>query len=46
MMPYLLTPRFRVLLDKLTGLQLVKKFPAFLYHTQKRITVDRTYLDE
>ena len=26
---YLLTPRCRVLLVKLTGLQLVKKFPAF-----------------
>ena len=26
---YLLTPRCRVLLEKLTGLQLVKKFPAF-----------------
>ena len=39
---YLLTPWFRVLLEKLTGLQLVKKFPAFLwnpkvrYRTQKR----------
>ena len=27
--PYLLTPWCRVLLDKLTGFQLVKKFPAF-----------------
>ena len=26
---YLLTPRCRVLLEKLTGLQLVKRFPAF-----------------
>ena len=26
---YLLTPWYRVLLEKLTGLQLVKKFPAF-----------------
>jgi len=26
---YLLTPWCRVLLEKLTGLQLVKKFPAF-----------------
>ena len=39
---YLLTPWCRVLLEKLTGLQLVKKFPAFLwnpnvhYHTHKR----------
>ena len=28
-LPYLLTPWCRVLLEKLTGLQLVKKFPAF-----------------
>ena len=34
---YLLTPWSRVLLKKLTGLQLVKKFPAF-YGTQKFIT--------
>jgi hypothetical protein len=27
---YLLTPWSRVLLEKLTGLQLVKKFPAFM----------------
>ena len=26
---YLLTPRCRVILEQLTGLQLVKKFPAF-----------------
>jgi hypothetical protein len=32
--PYLLTPLNRVLLQKLTGLQLVKKFPAF-YGTQR-----------
>ena len=36
---YLLTPWCRVLLEKLTGLQLVKKFPAFFWnpyapHTQ------------
>ena len=31
---YLLTPRNRVLLEKLTGFQLVKKFPAF-YGTRK-----------
>jgi hypothetical protein len=35
--PYLLTPWNRVLLEKLTGPQLVKKFPAF-YGTQKFIT--------
>ena len=35
--PYLLTPWCRVLLEKLTGLLLVKKFPAF-YGTQSFIT--------
>ena len=35
--PYLLTPRCRVLLEKLTGLQLVKKFPAF-HGTRRFIT--------
>ena len=34
----LLTPRCRVLLEKLTGLQLVKKFPAF-HGTRMFITV-------
>src|SRR5215510_1293529 len=34
---YLLTPWCKVLLEKLTGLQLVKKFPAF-YGTRKFIT--------
>ena len=34
---YLLTPLCRVLLEKLTGLQLVKKFPAF-YATRRFIT--------
>ena len=39
---YLLTPWCRVLLEKLTGLQLIEKFPAFLwnpkfhYRTHKR----------
>ena len=35
--PYLLTPWCRVLLEKLTGLQLVKKFPAF-HETRRFIT--------
>jgi len=34
---YLLTPWCRVLLEKLTGLQLVKKFPTF-YGTRRFIT--------
>jgi len=34
---YLLTPWSRVLLEKLNGFQLVKKFPAF-YGTQRFIT--------
>ena len=34
---YLLTPRCRVLLEKLTGLQLFKKFPAF-HGTRRFIT--------
>jgi len=34
---YLLTPWSRVLLEKLPGFQLVKKFPAF-YGTRKFIT--------
>ena len=34
---YLLTPRCRVLPEQLTGLQLVKKFPAF-YGTRRFIT--------
>ena len=37
LLTYLLTPWCRVLLDKLTGLQLVKKFPAF-YGTRRFIT--------
>jgi hypothetical protein len=37
LLTYLLTPWSRVLLEKLTGLQLVKKFPAF-YGTWKFIT--------
>ena len=35
---YLLTPWCRILLKKLTGLQLVKKFPAF-HRTRRFITV-------
>jgi hypothetical protein len=34
---YLLTPCSRVLVEKLTGFQLVKKFPAF-YGTRRFIT--------
>ena len=37
LLSYLLTPWCRVLLEKLTGLQLVKKFPAF-YGTRRFIT--------
>ena len=37
MQPYVLTPWCRVLLEKLTGLQLVKKFPAF-HGTRRFIT--------
>ena len=37
LLTYLLTPWCRVHLDKLTGLQLVKKFPAF-YGTRRFIT--------
>ena len=36
-LPYLLTPWCRVLLEQLTGLQLVKKFPAF-HGTRRFIT--------
>jgi hypothetical protein len=36
LLTYLLTPWSRVLLEKLTGLQLVKKFPAF-YGTRRFI---------
>ena len=37
LLTYLLTPWCRVLLEKLAGLQLVKKFPAF-YGTRRFIT--------
>ena len=37
LLTYLLTPWSRVLLEKLTGLQLVKKFPAF-YGTRRFVT--------
>ena len=37
LLDYLLTANSRVLLEKLTGLQLVKKFPAF-YRTRRFIT--------
>jgi len=39
---YLHTPWNRVLLEKLTGLQLVKKFPAF-YETRRFITATCPY---
>ena len=42
LLTYLLTPRCRVLLEKLTGLQLVKKFPAF-YGAQRFITALTSY---
>jgi len=37
LLTYLLTPWCRVLLEKLTGLQLVKKFPVF-HRTRRFIT--------
>ena len=37
LLTYLLTPWCRVLLEKLTGMQIVKKFPTF-YGTQRFIT--------
>jgi len=37
LLTYIITPRIRVLLEKLTGSQLVKKFPAF-YGTRRFIT--------
>ena len=37
LLTYLLTPWSRVLLEKLTGFQLVKKFPTF-YETRRFIT--------
>ena len=37
LLTYLLTPRYRVLLEQLTGLQLVNKFPAF-HGTRRFIT--------
>ena len=46
LLTYLLTPWCRVLLEKLTGLQLVKKFPTF-YGTRRFITAltsGHTYL--
>jgi hypothetical protein len=41
LLAYLLTPWSGVLLEKLTGSELVKKFPAF-YGTLKFITVHTT----
>ena len=40
LLTYLLTPRCRVLLERLTGLQLVKKFPAF--HGTRRFIIALT----
>ena len=40
LLPYLLTPWCRVFLEKLTGLQLVKKFPAF--HGTRRFSTALT----
>jgi len=40
LLTYLRTPWYRVLLEKLTGLQLVKKFPAF--HGTRRFITART----
>ena len=40
LLTYLLTPRRTVLLEKLTGFELVKKFPAF-YGTRKFITASQ-----
>ena len=42
LLAYLLTPWCRVLLEKLTGLQLVKKFPAF-HGTRRFITAIRSF---
>jgi len=42
LLTYLLTSRCRVLLEKLTGLQLVKKFPAF-HGTQRLIFITQNY---
>jgi len=42
LLTYLLTPWCRVLLDKVTGLQLVKKFPA--YHETRRFITALTHL--
>ena len=38
LLTYLLTPWSRVLLEKLTGFQLIKKFPAFLWNPKARYT--------
>ena len=57
LLTYLLTPWCRVLPEQLTGLQLVKKFPAFhgtrrfmcayihIYHTQTFLTAQRLYMN-
>ena len=38
LLTYLITPWSRVLIEKLTGLQVVKKFPASFYGIQRFIT--------
>ena len=41
LLTYLLTPWCRVLLEKLTGLQLVKKFPAFLWNPKAHYCIHK-----
>ena len=43
LLTYLLTPWCRVLLEKLTGLQLAKKFPAF-YGTRRLLANSNRYI--
>jgi len=41
LLTYLLTPWSRVLLEKLTGPQLVKKFPAFLWNSKFHYSIKK-----